>query len=124
MQFNAHRIVRRYLLIPVLALVSGVGGVALSHAELKDSPGKIINDWPKAELHQVAQAALKYRATEGHLPPTLAELQKAQYLPNDFSLPGVMYFRDTENRPRLSWHDDQDEAAAYCTLDAAVREHC
>ncbi|MGF6440308.1 hypothetical protein [Paraburkholderia youngii] len=124
MQFNTQRIVRRYLLIPVLALLSGVGGVAWSHAELKDEPGNVLNDWPKAELHQAAQAALKYRAAEGHLPQTLADLQKAQFLPSDFNLPGTMYFRDSESRPRLSWHDDQDGTAAYCSLDAAIREHC
>lgn len=124
MQFNAKRFVRRYLLIPTFALLSGAAATAYSHAELKESPAQIGSEWPKAELHQVANAALQYRSAEGHLPSTLADLKATRYLPKDFDLAGVMYFRDTEGRLRLSWRDDRDGAAAYCSLDSAVREKC
>lgn len=124
MQLRSSRIVRRYVLLPAFALLSGIAATAYSHAELKDAPGKVLNDWPKVELHQAAQAALQYRAHEGRLPATLSELKSASYLPKEFDLPGVMYFRDSEDRPRLSWRDDDDGATAFCSLNAAIHEQC
>ncbi|MFP3637721.1 hypothetical protein [Paraburkholderia sp. SIMBA_054] len=127
MAMNTAKFLRKYSVIPVIAIASGVIATVLTNVEAASSASAAVTEsWPQPQLEAAASAALAFRRDEGRLPATLDELRAAKtpYLPNGFELKGVMYFRDEYDRPRLSWRDDDSGVAAYCPLDAAVHHHC
>jgi hypothetical protein len=128
MALNTSKILRTYGMVPVFAVISGIAASIISSNVLSSAyPTTTSEVWPQTELQTAASAALAFQHDEGHLPVTLEELRLAKrtYLPKNFALKGTMYFRDDDGKPpRLSWHDDEDNASAYCRLDAAVRHHC
>lgn len=127
METTAEKIVRKYGIIAAFTVIAGVTAAFISQAELEHAPALTKDNWPEAELHVAASAALNFKKDQGRLPESLDELRdspSAQYLPKDFDLKGVMYFRESDGRQRLSWRDDVDGAVAYCSIDAATRERC
>ncbi|TAM08241.1 MAG: hypothetical protein EPN70_00825 [Paraburkholderia sp.] len=126
MSTNAARITRDYVIIAGFAIIAGFTSMLICKHEREHVDQLTKTDWPQAELHTAAVAALAFKRDHGRLPDTLDELRTSQagtYLPRALDIKGVMYFRDGEGRPRLSWRDD-DGDVAYCSLDAALRERC
>jgi hypothetical protein len=114
-------------LIASFALIAGFTSMVICEHELEHAPQLTKAYWPQAELHTAASAAIEFQKDNGRLPYSLDELRAARagtYLPREFDLKGVMYFRDGGDRPRLSWRDDVHRGVAYCSLDAALHEHC
>ncbi len=114
-----------HCLIASFAIIAGFAAMLI--CEHERSPRLMNTNWPQAGLHAAASAALEFRKDHGRMPYSLDELRSTQdgiYLPRKFDLHGVIYFRDGDGHPRLSWRDDVDHGAAYCSLDAALQEHC
>jgi hypothetical protein len=127
MATTAAQTAREYCLIAGFALIAGFTSMVICEHERERNPQLMKTNWPQAELHVAAAGALEFQKEHGRLPTSLDELRTAQagtYLPREFDLQGVMYFRDGGGRPRLSWRDDVDRGVAYCSLDAALHEHC
>src|ERR1700739_280400 len=125
MSTTAARTARDSIVIVSFALIAGFTSMIICAHE--HAPQLTKADWPQPELRIAASAALAFQKDHGRLPWSLNELRTSQlrkYLPHECDLEGVMYFRDEGGRPRLSWRDDADRDAAYCSLDAALREHC
>lgn len=127
MSTTAAKTARDYVVIASFALIAGLASMIICSHEREHATQLTKADWPQTELRIAASAALAFQKDHGRLPWSLNELRTSQprkYLPHEFDLEGVMYFRDEGGRPRLSWRDDADRDAAYCSLDAALREHC
>jgi len=126
MSITAARIARDYVVIATFALIAGFASMVISwHVRERVSQQK--KNWPQRELRVAASAALAFQKDHGRLPWSLSELSTSQsdkYLPHEFDLKGVMYFRDEGGRPRPSWRDDVERGVAYCSLEAALDEHC
>ncbi|HKR46608.1 MAG TPA: hypothetical protein VJU59_44280 [Paraburkholderia sp.] len=116
-----------YCVITSFALVAGFASMVVCGHVREHTAQLTATDWPQAGLGAAAAAALAFQEDHGRLPDSLDELRTTRsgpYLPRGFDLKGVLYFRDGGGRPRLSWRDDVDRDAAFCTLDAALHKHC
>ncbi|MBN3761324.1 hypothetical protein [Burkholderia sp. Ac-20365] len=124
---KAITLLKKYSVIPVMMLASGVVAMIISNVDAATNPAHS-DDWPQAQLTQAATAAIAFKRDQGRLPASLDELRAARagtYLPKGFDLAGVMYFREGgETPPRLSWRDDVAGLVAYCRLDAAIQKRC
>ncbi|WP_233889935.1 hypothetical protein [Paraburkholderia flagellata] len=124
---TAVRTVLELCVIANVALLAGFASMVACEHVPEYAAQLTKDDWPQAELGTAASAALAFQKDHERLPHSLKELRATRagaYLPRGFDLKGVLYFRDGDGRPRLSWRDDVDRNAAYCTLDAALHRHC
>ena len=124
---TAVRTALEYCVITSFALVAGFASMVVCDHVRERAAQLTKADWPQAGLGAAASAALAFQKDHGRLPDSLDELRTTRsgaYLPRGFDLKGVLYFRDGGGRPRLSWRDDVDREAAYCTLAAALHKDC
>lgn len=124
MSTQSKALLRRALVLGISVMFAASLSFVLTAPE-QGQTSPATEDSLDAQLQAAANAALAYRANTGHLPASLSELRSgssAAHLPSRYNLDGVMYFRDTDGPPRLSWHDDS--AAAYCMLKFAAAGHC
>jgi hypothetical protein len=127
MTTSSMRAALQYAVIIAFSLIAGLIAIVVCRQTLENTVQLTRTEWPRAELHTVAAAALAFEKNHGRLPVSLDELRSksvGDYLPRDFDLPGVLYFRAGTDKPRLSWRDDVDNTAAYCSIDAALHERC
>jgi hypothetical protein len=127
MTTTAMRTVLQYAVIVAFSLIAGLIAMVVCKQTFGHTCELTKTDWPQPELHTAASAALAFEKDHRRLPFSLDELRSKDvgvYLPPDFDLPGVLYFRAGTDQPRLSWRDDVDSAAAYCSIDAALHERC
>ena len=127
MSTTTAKTVRDYVVIASFALIAGFTSMIICAHEREHASQLRKADWPQPELRIAASAALAFQKDHGRLPYSLNELRTSppgKYLPYEYDLEGVMYFSDEGGRPRLSWRDNADRGAAYCSLDAALRESC
>ena len=124
---TAMRAVLQYAVIVAFSLIAGLIAMMVCKLMIEHTSERTKTDWPRAELHIAAAAAVAFEKDHGRLPLSLDELRSQGadiYLPRNFDLPGILYFRAGTDEPRLSWRDDVDSAAAYCCIDAALHERC
>lgn len=127
MATTAAKRTRDYLVIIAFSLIAGLTSMIVCAREREHVSELTDAEQLQKDLRIASLAALAFQNDHGRLPYSLKELRALQsehYLPNEFALKGVMYFRNDGGRPRLSWRDDAGRSAAYCRLDAALRGTC